>query len=242
MCAANQSVQACTKSSRYLGAAAVLVAILLTCYLTWQPLSSGGSRLHAASGRSPAATWRLAASAAARGRCSDGARLAAAVDALLASPLPRRNTNISLEAPLVYIHQRKAAGSSFRQAVVEGARGAGLPLYAACRGGVRCETFTLAGAPPSAVYAGHFPWSELRHLARPAPGWDAGRRAGWRRSPRLGASCLTNFRDPLARLESCFYYKRAAALKAQQKVGFRDVSLSRGACCRRADHVLTHVA
>lgn len=214
-------MQACAKPPRWLQAAVALCATLLACHVVW-PRPSGSV------GSGPAVAWRLAASAAARGRCSDEARLAAAVDALLASPLPPRNTNISLEAPLVYHHQRKAAGSSYRQAVVQGARGAGLPLFAACRGGVRCETFSLAGAPPSAVYAGHFPWAELRHLERAAPGWDAGRRAGWRRSPRMGASCLTNFRDPLARLESCFYYKHAAALRALEKA-----SRGAGRCQRR---------
>lgn len=233
-CAAANPVQTCAKPARCLAAAAALGALLLLCHLSWQAHTSTRSRLHAVTGASGSltATWRLAASAAARGRCSDEARLAAAVDALLASPLPPRNTNISLEAPLVYIHQRKAAGSSVRQAVVEGARRAGLPLFAACRGGVRCETFSLAGAPPSAVYAGHFPWAELRHLERHAPGWDAARAAGWRRSPRLGASCLTNFRDPLARLESCFYYKQAAALKVQAKVGLGGMHRG-GARCRQ---------
>ena len=125
------------------------------------------------------------------------------VEAFLASPLPPRNLNLSEDAPLFFFHQRKTAGSSMRKAIVEAAKAANLSYFVSCHNGVPCDLYHV-GTNFSAIYAGHFVWGEQRELSRrsvfdPATGtWH---------NPRHNASCLTMFRDPVSRLESCYYYR-----------------------------------
>ena len=125
------------------------------------------------------------------------------VDAFLASPLPPRNLNLSEDAPLFFFHQRKTAGSSMRKAIVEAAKAANMSYFVSCHDGVPCDLYHV-GTNFSAIYAGHFVWGEQRELSRrsvfdPATGtWH---------NPRHNASCLTMFRDPVSRLESCYYYR-----------------------------------
>ncbi len=125
------------------------------------------------------------------------------VEAFLASPLPPRNLNLSEDAPLFFFHQRKTAGSSMRKAIVEAAKAANLSYFVSCHDGVPCDLYHV-GTNFSAIYAGHFVWGEQRELSRrsvfdPATGtWH---------NPRHNASCLTMFRDPVSRLESCYYFR-----------------------------------
>lgn len=88
----------------------------------------------------------------------------------LAAPLPRRNTNLSVDAPLFFIHQRKAGGSSVRAAILDAAQQAGLPFFIPCYGDpvVHCDTYSIGRAPPAAIYGGHLPWAERKELSRRA--------------------------------------------------------------------------
>jgi hypothetical protein len=141
------------------------------------------------------------------------------VATFLASPLPPRNLNISVENPLLFVHQRKAGGSSVRVALVAAAAQARLPSYVPCHGGVKCTTFDIPVNAAAAIYAGHFPWihaarqlMQQRQLGRSGstpPSSGATPDTIQRQSLHQPASCLTLFRDPMARLESCFYYRAA---------------------------------
>ncbi|KAL4423827.1 hypothetical protein ABPG75_001128 [Micractinium tetrahymenae] len=125
------------------------------------------------------------------------------VEAFLATPLPPRNLNLSEDAPLFFFHQRKTAGSSMRQAIVQAAKAANLSYFVSCHDGVPCDLYHI-GTNFSAIYAGHFYWGEQRELSRQSSFDPA---TGTWHNPRHSASCLTVFRDPVARLESCYYYR-----------------------------------
>ena len=103
----------------------------------------------------------------------------------------------------MFFHQRKAGGGSVRYALVAEAQRLKLPYYVPCFKKLHCDTYN-AGDAAAAIYAGHFPWGVQAELTRRAT-YDAEARA-WR-SPRDGASCLTLFREPLPRLESCYYFR-----------------------------------
>ncbi|PSC70625.1 galactosylceramide sulfotransferase [Micractinium conductrix] len=139
------------------------------------------------------------------GRSSAALRLqgvpaAALVEAFLAAPLPPRNLAISEEAPLFFFHQRKTGGTSLRAAMAATAVARNLSEFVPCFTFPNCEVYHIE--TPAAVYAAHFPWGEQRILARHSR-FVEGR---WH-NPRLRASCLTMFREPMARLESCYYYR-----------------------------------
>ncbi|PSC73525.1 sulfotransferase family [Micractinium conductrix] len=141
------------------------------------------------------------------GQAQCGASLptvAALVESFVTAPTPARNTNVSLDAPLIFFHQRKTAGTSMRRAIRRIALGSRQPFYIPCNQGVHCDTYHIGNASAKAFYAGHFYWGELRELSRRAKFLPPG--AHWD-DPRHRASCFTIFREPLARMESCYYYR-----------------------------------
>ncbi|KAL4423826.1 hypothetical protein ABPG75_001127 [Micractinium tetrahymenae] len=158
-------------------------------------ISGGGS----SSGSSSSSSGRSSIASAA----PDSSSVASLVQAFLAAPLPPRNLNLSEQAPLFFFHQRKTAGSSLRATIVQAAKDANLSYFVPCHDGVPCDLYHI-GTNFSAIYAGHFYWGEQRELSRRSSFDPA---AGTWHNPRHNASCLTMFRDPVSRLESCYYFR-----------------------------------
>ena len=72
--------------------------------------------------------------------------------------------NVSEQTPFVFMHQRKAGGTSLRSTLHMAARMSNLTSFIPCFGGVDCRVFTIPMAPAYAVYALHTTWSELERL------------------------------------------------------------------------------
>lgn len=124
------------------------------------------------------------------------------LNVLLNAPLPPVATNLTINSPLIFHHQRKAGGTSLRTVLIRTALEAGLPVWEPCYNG-SCDSYTW-GSAHAAVYAGHFPWGVRRELSR--FGWYDSGTHSWR-TPEQLASCVTLFREPVARLESAYYYR-----------------------------------
>lgn len=229
-----------TRWLRVLGMLLVVLAAFGT--LSWQALALSQQHATAEQQEQQRSATRRAAPAS----------VAAMMEALVEAPLPRRNANLSVDAPLFFFHQRKTGGSSMRAAIVDAADALELPSFVPCFHGVPCDTYHI-GNKTAAIYAGHFYWGEQRELARRAKFQSAG--AHWR-NPQFNASCLTMFRDPISRLESCYYFRfiqvrrccacvgagRVLPLRCPPADGWRDAALGRGReparCCRCGTHLL----
>ena len=119
----------------------------------------------------------------------------------LKSPLPYRNLNISVSNPVILFHQRKAGGSSLRNVLFKASKHLNLSHFIPCHGSVPCDTYTFKGSR-NAIYAGHFPIQEAKHLLRHVPMDD-----DFSFIQKHNFTCLSNFRDPVDRVESCFYFR-----------------------------------
>lgn len=153
-----------------------------------------------------------------------GLDLSETVRAFVEAPLPAVARHLSPGSPLIFHHQRKTGGSSLRIALKAAAAAANLTTFVTCYAGVSCDSYTFGNAS-AALYAGHLGWGERRNLAR--TGSLDVRTARWS-TPQQRASCLTLFREPIARLESCYYYrfvnKRMAGPKAIAHPRFQCIS------------------
>ena len=102
--------------------------------------------------------------------------------------LPDVQEKPTIDRPFIYIHQRKCGGSSMRDAVFAGATALGLndSTFIPCYQGVRCLTSEPDPATVSTrtVLAGHFNWYSV------VPG-------------DRDYACLTTFRHPVSRVDSC---------------------------------------
>ena len=108
------------------------------------------------------------------------------IQRFLNRPAPHFNENVSEETPLVFMHQSRAGGTTIRKLLFNASHSAGLKAHIPCSGGVDCHSFSKV--KKAAVYGGHFCWHELMgHLGA-----------------NTKASCLTNFREPHARIMSCY--------------------------------------
>ncbi|CAK0894791.1 unnamed protein product [Prorocentrum cordatum] len=126
----------------------------------------------------------------------------AAAQTFLQSPLPPKVANISVERPLVFIHQRKAGGISLRSILFSQAKRLHLPFNIKCFS-EPCESYSY-GTSKVAVYGGHVDWLELsRTFARQGQFTS---KDVWKDGVQQ-FSCITNFRDPLSRIQSCYYYR-----------------------------------
>jgi len=105
----------------------------------------------------------------------------------LERPAPELNENVSEHTPLVFMHQARSGGTTMRKLLYNASKKAGLKAHIPCSGGVDCHAFGKV-SKSSAVYGGHFCWQELMGQI------GEGKKA----------SCLTNFREPQARLMSCY--------------------------------------
>jgi hypothetical protein len=135
----------------------------------------------------------------------------------LEAPLPRV-TGASSRSPLVFFHQGKTGGSWVRLALQQASERLKLRYYMPCNSkGVPCATYSMRagfdGPPPTpAVIAGHFPWDDLRILSIGGALVNKGQK--WEAPKHIRElSCFTVFRDPVARLESCYYHRFVKVLQ-----------------------------
>ena len=105
--------------------------------------------------------------------------------------LPQVQLKPTVDRPFIYIHQRKCGGSSVRDAVFGGAAALGLnaSTFIPCYQDVPCETVEPPPAMKStaAVFAGHFNWYSVV-------------------SDDRDFACLTTFRHPVNRVNSCLSF------------------------------------
>ena len=134
------------------------------------------------------------------GAFANGAALVTAIFALLAciqiagcstAHLPQVQLRPSVDRPFIFIHQRKCGGLSVRDAVYRGAVALGLndTSYISCFLNTSCWIFDPDPAVKGthAIYAGHFNWYTIVPDDR-------------------DFSCLTTFRHPVGRVNSCISY------------------------------------
>lgn len=120
---------------------------------------------------------------------------------LIDAPAPKPNSNISLKNPVILFHQRKVGGSSLRRAMFNSARALNHSYFIPCYSPVPCDTYSFKNTR-AAIYAGHFSISEVKHLLRHVP-----MESEFTHRQKHNFTCLTNFRDPISRVESCFYFR-----------------------------------
>jgi len=110
---------------------------------------------------------------------------------------PARNDKISKKRPLLFMHQAKSGGTSLREVLYQTSRHHGLSAFIPCNGRVHCQKFDINGET-AAVYGGHFCWKATTNNLY---------RHGVRQF-----SCVTIFREPVARATSCYYYRLVGQL------------------------------
>lgn len=115
--------------------------------------------------------------------------------------LPWVNSNISKDNPVILFHQRKSGGTSLRATLATAALNLNLTYYIPCYRGIPCDVYSFHDNE-SAIYAGHFSVSEVKHMLRHVP-MDP----EFSDKQRHNFTCITNFREPVSRVESCFYYR-----------------------------------
>ncbi|CAE7229797.1 unnamed protein product [Symbiodinium natans] len=110
---------------------------------------------------------------------------------------PAVNKHVSKRRPLLFMHQAKSGGTSLREVLYKNSRHQGLSAYIPCNGGVHCQKFDIDGQT-AAVYGGHFCWkATTNNLARRGV---------------HQFSCVTIFREPVARIMSCYSYRMVGQL------------------------------
>lgn len=119
----------------------------------------------------------------------------------VSTSLMYQNLNITENNPVILFHQRKTGGSSLRRVLFKAAQELNVSYFIPCYGSVPCDTYSFKGNR-SAIYAGHFPIQEVRHLLRHVPMHD-----DFSSIQKHNFTCLSSFRDPVARVESCFYFR-----------------------------------
>ena len=107
--------------------------------------------------------------------------------------------------PFIFFHQRKAGGSSLRSSLYHAASHLDLSFFIPCFQRVDCDTYHFDHKKPYAVYAGHFHWGEQSVFNRFSPSPTGGVGSGSAGQQRF--SCVTNYRHPVDRIESCLYYR-----------------------------------
>ncbi|CAK0888257.1 unnamed protein product, partial [Prorocentrum cordatum] len=136
-----------------------------------------------------------------------GSGIERAADRFLQAPLPPKVERFSVERPLVFIHQRKAGGSSLRVIMVGVCKKKGLTYHIKCfpnMGETRCDSYSY-GDSIVAVYGGHVDWLQMSRMFARRGRWDTSDKS-WHQDVAQ-FSCFTNFRDPLSRIESCYYFR-----------------------------------
>ncbi|CAK0866844.1 unnamed protein product [Prorocentrum cordatum] len=125
-----------------------------------------------------------------------------AARAFLQAPLPPRVDHVSVERPLVFIHQRKAGGTSLRGIMAGAAKTLSLPCHIKCHNAA-CDSYSY-GSSRVAMYGGHVAWLEAsRHFALSGKNDANGM---WTEGVKQ-LSCITNFREAVSRIQSCYDYR-----------------------------------
>lgn len=124
--------------------------------------------------------------------------------------------------PFVFFHQRKTGGSSIRKMLVESAKGYDLTFRVQCFGGVHCNSYDVPlNLGLSAVYGGHlyFP-SAVKAIHQ-----QTVRSASFRpvQEDDYGFDCLTIFREPVSRVQSCWNYRFPPAARAFNSYGVEEI-------------------
>ena len=101
---------------------------------------------------------------------------------------------VSESHPFILFHQRKAGGSSLRDTLHYASRLTNLTAFIPCNT-ADCDIYTFPRDKHSAIYAGHFKWGAQSDLAK------------FNKTLRTQYSCATNYRHPIARIESCIYFR-----------------------------------
>jgi len=131
-----------------------------------------------------------------------GSGIENAAKAFLQTPLPPRVESISVARPLVFIHQRKAGGTSLRGILAGISKDLHLPYRIMCVN-ADCDTYSY-GSSEAAVYGGHVAWLEVSRTFAQRGQYDS--TGIWREGVKQ-LSCMTNFRHPLTRIQSCYYFR-----------------------------------
>ncbi|CAE7252909.1 rlmN [Symbiodinium sp. CCMP2456] len=147
---------------------------------------------------------------AAKANATDSDFVQVMIDRFLNKKVPSKNEDVSEHAPLVFMHQHRAGGTTMRKLLYNQSVNMKLSPHIMCSGGVSCREFKNNDAK-AAVYGGQFCWRELMESL-----------------PEKKVSCLTNFREPVARIQSCYHNR----LVHTKKMLGLDSLLS--LCCRIA--------
>lgn len=129
--------------------------------------------------------------------------------------------NITVESPFIFFHQRKAGGTSLRTTLRDTAY---LLRWSDCIAGTKYCGHAVFGIPQNKsakMYLGHFNWQASLHAipeAVLADDWSD-------RCPIEGLSCMTNFREPISRVESCIYERFAPIFEKFQGRCINDIPL-----------------
>ncbi|CAE7581061.1 rlmN [Symbiodinium sp. CCMP2592] len=124
---------------------------------------------------------------AAKANTTDSDFVQVMIDRFLNKKVPPKNEDVSEHAPLVFMHQHRAGGTTMRKLLYNQSVNMKLTPHIMCSGGVSCREFKNNDAK-AAVYGGQFCWRELMDSL-----------------PEKRVSCLTNFREPVARIQSCYH-------------------------------------
>ena len=113
----------------------------------------------------------------------------------LEMPAPWKNEAVSENRPLVFMHQHRAGGTTLRKLLYNETEKLKMKAHILCSGGVSCRAFKN-NVSDAAVYGGEFCWREMMTSL-------SGKHV----------SCVTNFREPVARITSCYMQRLVAKKK-----------------------------
>ena len=153
--------------------------------------------------------------------------VATMIENFLQKPLPTKNEAVSEHRPLVFMHQHRAGGTTLRKLLYNETTNLKMKPHIQCSGGVDCRAFKN-NVKDAAVYGGQFCWREMMTSL-------AGKEV----------SCLTNFREPVARITSCYMQRLVekrkvapacmAKLDTKQLLRMRERAFPPTGSVRRAD-------
>lgn len=119
----------------------------------------------------------------------------------------KQRPEVSEANPLLFVHQRKAGGSSLRTTLHAAGDDMGLSRFIAGWDHVGLTTYEVPISSKIAIYGGHFSYP---HNMKNLLGVDSEGNINLPPGQTYPVSCLTNFREPLARIQSCVYERYAA--------------------------------
>ena len=114
-------------------------------------------------------------------------------------------------SPFVFFHQRKCGGTSLRELLANSSKLAGLPYSIPCHN-LPCNDAHLRDIPwahrDRSVFGSHYSWQGVKNML-----YFKANKNNFSDSPRHGHfSCVTNIRNPLSRVESCWQWRMPGLL------------------------------